>query len=88
MIKILLLGQGGAILHDNPEADKWLRKVRFDGRTEGVDPKDDDIIMGYHCYMSPETAAQGLMRLSLLPLHNPDLPNSDYPDLSRMEVFK
>ena len=86
--KILGLGQGGAILHDNPEADKWLRKVRFDGRTEGVDPKDDDIIMGYHCYMSPETAAQGLMRLSLLPLHNPDLPNSDYPDLSRMEVFK
>ena len=87
--KILGLGQGGAILHDDPNADKWLRRARFDGRTEGVAPKDDDITMiGYHCYMSPETAAQGLMRLSLLPLHNNDLPNSDYPDLSKMEIFQ
>lgn len=88
--KILgLSGHGGAILHDDPEADKWFRKARFDGRTEGVAPKDDDITMiGYHCYMAPETAAQGLMRLSLLPLHNDDLKNSDYPDLSKMEVFR
>lgn len=87
--KHLGLGQGGCILHDNPDADQWLRRARFDGRTEGVTPKDDDIAMiGYHCYMSPETAAQGLMRLSLLPLYNDDLPNSDYPDLSKMRVFR
>lgn len=87
--KILGIQQGGAILHDDEEADEWLRKARFDGRTEGVDPKDDKFTMiGYHCYMSPETAAQGLMRLSLLPLHNNDLPNSDYPDLSKMEIFQ
>lgn len=87
--KILGLGQGGAILHDDAEADEWLRRARFDGRTEGVAPKDDDITMlGYHCYMSPETAAQGLIRLSLLPRTNRPLRNDDYPDLSRMEVFK
>ena len=86
--KILGIQQGGAILHDDEEADAWLRKARFDGRTEGVAPKDDDIVMGWHCYMSPETAAQGLVRLSFLPEHNPDLPNDDYPDLSRMEVFR
>ena len=87
--KILGLGQGGAILHDDPEADEWFRKARFDGRTEGVAPKDDNITMiGYHCYVSPETAAQGLVRLKFLPEHNDDLPNSDYPDLSQMEIFR
>ena len=87
--KTLGLGQGGAILHDDQEADSWLRRARFDGRTEGVAPKDDDIqFPAWHCYMSPETAAQGLMRLALLPEHNDDLPNDDYPDLSQMEVFK
>jgi hypothetical protein len=38
--------------------------------------------------MAPETAAQGLVRLALLPEHNDDLPNDDYPDLSKIEVFK
>ena len=87
--KILGLGQGGAILHDSPEADRWLRRARFDGRAEGVPPKLDGFHMiGWHCYMAPETAAHGLMRLSLLPEHNDDLPNDDYPDLSAMEIFK
>ena len=87
--KILGLGQGGAILHDSPQADEWLRKSRFDGRTEGLAPKEDNITaIGHHAYMSPETAAQGLVRLSLLPEHNKDLPNSDYPNLSEMELFR
>lgn len=87
--KILGLSQGGAILHDNDEADEWLRKARFDGRAEGVDPKLDQVqYPSWHCYMSPETAAHGLMKLSLLPKHNADLPRSDYPDLSTMNAFK
>lgn len=86
--KILGDTQGGAILHDDPEADKWLRRARFDGRTEGVAPKDDDIMLGWHCYMSPDVAARLLWKLSKLPLHNEDLPNDPYPDLSMMECFK
>jgi hypothetical protein len=86
--KILGLDQGGAILHGNPEADAWFRKARFDGRTEGVDPKDDTFILGYHCYLSPPIAAQGLWRLACLPKHNDDLPNSDYPDLSKIPLFR
>jgi dTDP-4-amino-4,6-dideoxygalactose transaminase len=87
--KVLGIQQGGAILHDDPQADGWLRKARFDGRTEGVHPKDDKFdVLGWHCYMSPEVAAEGLMRLSILPKHNTDLPNSDYPDLSTFEIFK
>lgn len=87
--KILGIQQGGCILHDNDEADVWLRKARFDGRTEGVHPKDDKFdTLGYHCYMSPEIAAEGLVRLSILPRANLDLPLSDYPDLSQYEIFK
>ncbi len=86
--KILGVQQGGAILHDNPDADAWYRKARFDGRTEGVAPKDDKFdVLGYHCYMSPEVAALGLMRMSLIPKVNADLPNSDYPDLSKVALF-
>ena len=85
--KILGLQQGGAILHDDPLADKWLRKARFDGRTEGVAPKDDNFILGWHAYLSPEIAALGLVRLSFLPKHNADLPNDDYPDLSKIALF-
>lgn len=87
--KILGIGQGGAILHDNPEADEWFRKMRFDGRTEGVAPKDDNFTMlGYHCYMSPRDAAEGISRLALLPEYNNPLPNDPYPDLSQFKVFK
>ncbi len=87
--KILGLSQGGSILHDNEEADAWLRRARFDGRTEGV-PADQDQIQypSWHCYMSPEVAAHGIMKLSLLPKHNADLPNSNYPDLSLIKAFQ
>lgn len=87
--KILGDSQGGAILHDNDVADVWLRRARFDGRTEGVAPKDDHFDMvGWHCYMSPDVAARLLWKLGRLPLHNAPLPNDDYPDLSTMEVFR
>lgn len=87
--KILGLSQGGAILHDNDDADAWLRRARFDGRTEGVDAKDDQVTYpSWHAYLSPEVAAHGLMKLSLLPKHNADLPRSDYPDLSTLKAFQ
>lgn len=87
--KILGLSQGGAILHDDAEADAWLRRARFDGRTAGVDAKDDQVqYPSWHCYLSPEVAAQGLMKLCSLPKHNADLPLSDYPDLSTLKAFK
>lgn len=82
--KHLKLGQGGAILHSDPEADTWYRMMRFDGRTEGVATKDDTYPeAGYHCYMSPDVAARGLWLLSVHPKFNEDLPKPDYPDMSR-----
>ena len=87
--KTLGIQQGGCILHDSKEADAWFRRARFDGRTEGVKPKDDKFdMLGYHMYLSPEIAAEGLVRLSFLPKRNPDLPNDEYPDLSQMPLFQ
>ena len=101
--KILGLGHGGAILHDNEIADSYLRQMRHDGRMDGMpisnrygeySVNSDNIVkkwphlLGHHCPMSPEVAAQGLVRLANLPEDNEDLPNSDYPDLSTFEVFK
>lgn len=87
--KILGVSQGGMILTDNEAAAKWFRFARFDGRSEGIPPAEDEFTFaGWHMYMSPEIAAAGLVRLSFLPEHNADLPNDDYPDLSTFEIFK
>jgi dTDP-4-amino-4,6-dideoxygalactose transaminase len=87
--KILGVQQGGMILHDDPKADAWFRRARFDGRTEGVAPKDDKFEqVGWHFYMSPEIAAEGLVRLSHLPKQNKDMAMDAYPDLSKVELFK
>jgi hypothetical protein len=86
--KVLQLEQAGVLLHDDEEADGFYRRSRLDGRTEGLTP-DQDVIthLGYHCYVSPSVSAMGIMKLSVLPKHNNDLPNSPYPDLSAMPVF-
>ena len=87
--KILRDTQGGAILCSSRAAAEWFKKARFDGRTEGLATKDDPITMlGYHCRMSVDVAARLLEKLSFLPKHNDDLPNDDYEDLSKYEVFK
>ena len=84
--KTLAIGQGGCVLHDNEEADAWLRRARYDGRTAGSDAPPTHL--GYHAYMMPRDAAEGLSRLAVLPRHNDPLPNSEYMDLSTLEVFR
>lgn len=87
--KILGAEQGGAILHDNPKADVWFRRMRFDGRTEGVAPHEDTFdLVGHHCLVIPSVAATLLLRLYHLPKHNADLPRVEYPDLSLHPAFK
>ena len=86
--KHLGISQGGMILLDDFEAVEWLRRARFDGRREGVSPKDDTFdFVGWHAYLTPAVAAEGLVRLAMLPSYNDPLPNDDYPDLSLMPVF-
>ena len=87
--KTLGHSQGGAILHNDPEADAWYRRARFDGRSEGVAPHQDTFpMLGWHCYMSPDVAAALLLKLHSLPSYNEPLPNDPYPDLSTLEIFR
>lgn len=84
--KMLPIGSGGAILHDNPHADEWFRRMRFDGRKEGVPTKDDTYSEpGYHCYMLPEQAARGLHLMTWYPKTMPDQAMDDYPDMSKFQ---
>lgn len=81
--KPLGLEQGGAILHDDREADSFYRLARFDGRTEGVPVAQDtfEIPVRYrhHCYMNPSTAALGMQRLYALMHHD-----TNYADVSAL----
>lgn len=86
-LKPLGIGHGGCILHDNPRADEWLRRSRFDGRLPGEAAHEAKMI-GYHCLTTPEIAAAGLVRISGLPKNNPDSPKPEYPDLSLMRIFR
>lgn len=85
--KILGLEQGGAILHDNQDADIWLRRARFDGRLNAAEKLPQQI--GWHCYLNPSTAALGLQKLACLPKDNPDQAGAaDFPDLSELPCFR
>lgn len=82
-----LANGGGAILHDNAEADEWFRRIRFDGRTEGKAIVADAVSeVGYHCYMFPATAAEGLHKLSVY--KERPVEQDNYPDLRLMPVFQ
>lgn len=59
--KHLSLGRGGIILCDNKTDYQVLDKMRYDGRQLETRWSDQDIdTIGYHYYMTPETAQQGL----------------------------
>ncbi len=87
--KNLGIEMGGAVLLDDPVAVAWLRRSRFDGRTPGVAPIDDDYIMvGHHCYPNPSTMAIGILRLYSLPKDISDLPNDDFPSLDTLDLYQ
>ena len=87
--KHLSLGRGGIILTDNKKIALELKKMSYDGRLPGIPWRNQNITsMGYHYYMTPETAKLGLDKLPKA-IETP--PNqwiyTDWPDLSKMEVF-
>lgn len=86
--KHLKLGKGGMILTDDLRAYEWLRKARYEGRPEGVDIRSVDVdMLGWNMYMTPQTAAQGLMLMQFMPDYNDDLPNN-YKPLHEFSIFK
>ena len=85
--KILAIGRGGMILTDDEQAVKWLRKARYDGREGKPYPEEQIDMLGWHCYMTPEQAARGMLLMDILP-ENPQDHLEDYPDLRTMPVFR
>ena len=89
MKKQLPIGKGGMILTDNPDAVDWLKKARYEGRSE-VYYKDDNIqTLGWNMYMTPQQASHGLALFQNYPEHQSDLQEKNgYRDLTEFSVFK
>lgn len=87
--KHLNLGRGGMILLDNEEEAVLLRKMRYDGRLDNMLWAEQNIdTMGYHYYMTPETAQTGIYKFAAAEVNEPKKWSYlDYPDLSKMKVF-
>ena len=88
--KHLNVGRGGMILTDSLKARNALKKMSYDGRTFDKPWTEQDIdTIGYHYYMTPETAQHGLDRF---PDAAATIPKTwsykDYPYLPDMQVFK
>jgi dTDP-4-amino-4,6-dideoxygalactose transaminase len=78
------------ILFDNQEDYDILKKMSYDGRNPD-DPWAVQNIktIGYHYYMTPETAQMGLDKLPEAINREPNRwVYTDWPDLTTMDVFK
>ena len=87
--KHLSLGRGGIILCDQEVDAIELKKMSYDGRHPDTPWREQDIeTMGYHYYMTPETAKLGLDKLPEAITKSPrQWVLSDWPDVSKMRVF-
>lgn len=87
--KHLSLGRGGMIICSNKYDAEQLKKMSYDGRLPGIPWREQHIdTMGYHYYMTPETAQLGLDKLQTAIDTPPRIWDSNmYPDVSKMKVF-
>ena len=88
--KHLSLGRGGIILLDNKNDYTQLKKMSYDGRLPNIPWRDQDIdTIGYHYYMTPETAQLGLDKLeSAINTKPRKWVVTDWPDLTQIKIFK
>jgi dTDP-4-amino-4,6-dideoxygalactose transaminase len=88
--KHLNLGRGGAILTDDVKIYNALKKMVYDGRERNTPWAEQNIdTVGYHYYMTPETAQLGLEKFEEAARTIPRTwEYKDYPHLPDMAVFK
>ena len=88
--KHLSLGRGGVLLVDSSHAAQQIKKMSYDGRLPNIPWRDQNIdTVGYHYYMTPETAQLGLDKLPKAIETEPrQWTVNDWPDLTQMEIFK
>tara|TARA_X000000950_G_C13821284_1_gene622022 strand:+ start:829 stop:1434 length:606 start_codon:yes stop_codon:yes gene_type:complete len=87
--KHLSLGRGGLILCPDRISYEALKKMSYDGRLPNIPWRNQNIdCIGYHYYMTPETAELGLNKfedaVNTLPRK---WAYEDWPDLTKMKVF-
>jgi dTDP-4-amino-4,6-dideoxygalactose transaminase len=88
--KHLGLGRGGMILLDDKADRDQLVKMSYDGRDRDVLWAEQKIsTIGYHYYMTPETAHAGMEKFNKVKGISPRVVDyTDYPDLSLLPVFQ
>jgi dTDP-4-amino-4,6-dideoxygalactose transaminase len=88
--KHLSLGRGGVILLDKYEDFINLKKMSYDGRLPNIPWRDQNIDMvGFHYYMTPETAKLGLDKIEKAINTKPRRwVYTDWPDLTEMDIFR
>ena len=88
--KHLNLGRGGIILLNNKEDALTLKKMSYDGRLPNIPWREQNIdCIGYHYYMTPETASLGIEKLNkAIDAQPKKWVVTDWPDLTQMEIFK
>lgn len=83
--KALNIGKGGAILLDNEEDYKILKRMTWDGRDSSKPVSNDVPILGYHMNMTPDDAARGVLLLNQLTdeiIISKLKSYNEYPDIS------
>jgi hypothetical protein len=87
--KHLSLGRGGMILLDNESDAIQLKKMSYDGRLPNLPWREQNIdTVGYHYYMTPETAKLGLDKIQNAINTKPrQWVHTDWPDLTEMKIF-
>jgi dTDP-4-amino-4,6-dideoxygalactose transaminase len=87
--KHLSLGRGGIILLDNENDFITLKKMSYDGRLPNIPWREQNIdTVGFHYYMTPETAKLGLEKLNQAIETTPrKWTVTDWPDLTEMKIF-
>lgn len=88
--KHINIGRGGLILTNSKRAYERLVIMSYDGRKRNIGWREQNISkLGYHYYMTPESAEMGLniynKKFDMIPK---EWSYKDYPDLSNMKVFK
>lgn len=87
--KHLGLGRGGMILLDNKIDYDNLIKMSYDGRSRELPWAEQNVsTLGYHYYITPEIALQGIDKFYKVKDQCPKKWSYlDYPDLSTMDFF-
>ena len=90
--KILNIGQGGMILTNDEKFNEWARPMIYDGRHKDRLYKEDEFeYIGWHMYMSPESAKRGLEIFNsdkIQKLNRPVGSSYVYGDLRKQKIFQ